>query len=92
MRLTWRCLVIMCSVVFGEVYQHLMLTVKHGGGEVMVWAYFVAMGSGQHEVIELTMTSLYTKILLKYEAICHASKLAETELYNRIMIPSRAAE
>lgn len=79
--------------MFGEnqVYQHLMLTVKHSSGGVMVWAYFVAMGSGQHEVIELT-TSLYTKILLKYEAICHAAKLAETELHNRIMIPSSAVE
>lgn len=45
------------------MYQHLMLTVKHSSGGVMGWAYFVAMGSGQHEVIELTMNfSVYQNI------------------------------
>ncbi len=39
-------------------------TVKHGGGRVMVWGYFAALGPGWLAIIDGTMNSaLYQKIL-----------------------------
>lgn len=37
-------------------------TVKHTGGEVIVWACFASTGPGHFTVTDLTMNSLYTKV------------------------------
>jgi len=44
--------------------KNLLLTVKHGGGSIMVWGNFALSGPGQHAVIDGTMNSgLYQKII-----------------------------
>ena len=45
-------------------HKHLIPTVNHGGGGLMVWAYFAATGPGLLAVIESTMnSSVYQSIL-----------------------------
>lgn len=39
------------------MHKHLLPTVKHGGGRVIIWACFAETGLGHHAVIELIMNS-----------------------------------
>ena len=70
----------MHSSMFGEnqtAYQHkhLIPTVKHGGGGLMIWACSAATGPGQLAVIESTMNSCVPKYSrVKCEAICRTDK------------------
>jgi len=38
-------------------HRHLIPTVKHGGGRLMIWACFVATGPGHPVVVDSTMNS-----------------------------------
>lgn len=45
-------------------HKNLIPTVKHGGGNIMVWGSFAASGPGQLTIIESTMnSSLYQRVL-----------------------------
>uniref|UniRef100_A0A803J4T6 Uncharacterized protein n=1 Tax=Xenopus tropicalis TaxID=8364 RepID=A0A803J4T6_XENTR len=45
-------------------HKNLILSVKHGGGSVLVWAFFVASGPGRLAINDGTMNSeLYQRIL-----------------------------
>lgn len=54
----------MNGTIFVEKQKHLMPTVKHGGGGLMIGTCFVATGSGPLKFIESLMnSSLYQPIL-----------------------------
>jgi len=73
-------------------HKHLIPTVKHGGGGLMIWACSAATGPGHLAVIESTMnSSVYQSIL---ESNVRPSvwqlKLGWNWVINRTMIPNTA--
>ena len=44
-------------------HKHLIPTVKHGGGGMMIWACFAVTGPSHLAVFESTMNSAYQSIL-----------------------------
>jgi len=51
-------------------HKHLTPIVKHGGGKLMIWAYFASTGSGQLTVIELIMNSSVYQSILESNGSC----------------------
>jgi len=62
----WRCNAQPNTAKTNTAYQHkhLIPTVRHGGGGMMIWACFAAEGPGHLAVIESTMNfSVYQSIV-----------------------------
>ena len=85
----------MNTTLFGENHmaywhKHLIPTVKHGGGGLVIWACFAATGPGHLAVIEsIINSSVYQSILVSN--LSDSQNLVEIQSCKRTMIPNTAA-
>ena len=71
-------------------HEHLIPTVKHGGGGLVIWACFAATGPGHLAVIEsIINSSVYQSILVSN--LSDSQNLVGIQSCKRTMIPNTAA-